>query len=139
MNIQKFLISGIVGGIVSFFMGWLVYGIVLMNYMNQHPGTAGNINRTEMVWWALILGNLFSGLTISYIWNKWANITTIAAGAMGGAVLGLLLALSIDLSMYGTSTILSLNGICADVIGSIVLNAVVGAAVGWANSWGNKS
>lgn len=139
MNIQKFLISGIVGGVVSFFMGWLVYGIVLMNYMNQHPGTAGNINRTEMVWWALVLGNLFSGLTISYIWNKWANITTITAGATGGAVLGLLFALSFDLSMYGTSTILSLNAIGADVIGSIVLNAFVGAAVGWANSWGNKS
>lgn len=139
MNIQKFVISGIAGGIASFFMGWLVYGFLLMSYMNQHPGIAGNINRPEMLWWALILGNLFSGLTISYIWNKWANTLTITAGAMGGAVLGLLFCLSVDLSMYGTSTILSLRAIGADVVASIVVTAVVGAAVAWANSWGNKA
>ena len=139
MNIQKFLISGIVGGVVSFFMGWLVYGIVLMSFMKDHPGIAGNLNRPEMLWWALILGNLCSGLTVSYIWNKWANISTMAAGAMGGAVLGLLFSLSGDFMMYGTSTILSLRGRGADVVGSMVVMGVIGAAVAWANSWGNKS
>jgi uncharacterized membrane protein len=139
MNIQKFIISGIVGGVASFFMGWLVYGFVLMSYMNQHAGIAGNINRPEMIWWALILGNLFSGLTLSYIFNKWANITSIAAGAFAGAVLGLLFVASYDFTAYGTTTIFSLRGIAADIVGGIVLTAVTGAAVAWANSWGNKA
>ena len=143
MNTQKFIISGIVGGIVSFVAGYVVYGLVLMNYMDTHHGLADPkiVNRQtgEFIWWALILGNIFSGLTLSYIYNKWANITTVAGGAMAGAVLGLLIVLSYDLSMYGTSMLFSKYSLAADVIGNVVVTAITGAAVGWANSWGNKS
>jgi len=141
MNIQKFLVSGIIGGVVSFIAGYFVYGMLLMNYMNAHPGLATNVNRPmgEFVWWALILGNIFSGLTLSYVYNKWANISTIGAGAMAGAILGLLIVLSYDLSMYGTSQLLSKYSFCADVLGSVIVSAITGAAVGWANSWGSKS
>ncbi len=143
MNTQKFIISGIVGGIASFVAGYVVYGLLLMNYMNSHPGLADpkmvNRQMADFVWWALVLGNVFSGLTLSYIFNKWANITTVVAGAMAGAVLGLLIALSYDFSMYGTSMLLSKYSFCADVLGNVVVSAVAGAAVAWANSWGKKS
>jgi hypothetical protein len=143
MNTQKFIVSGIVGGIVSFVAGYFIYGMLLMNYMNSHPGLADpkivNRSMSEMVWWALILGNIFSGLTLSYIYNKWANITTLAAGAKAGAALGLLMILSFDLSMYGTSNLLSKYSFGADVVGFTVLTAITGAAVGWANGWGKKA
>ena len=139
MNTQKWLISGIIGGIIAFLSGYLIWGLFLMNYMNNHPGYAGNIGRgANMVWWALILGNLFLGLTLSYIFNKWAGISTLAGGAIAGAVLGLLISLFVDLSYYGTSTIFSLHSMAADVIGNILQFALTGAAVGWANSWGKK-
>ena len=140
MNTQKFIISGIVGGIVSFIAGYLVYGMLLMNYMDAHPGLATNVNRPMggFIWWALVLGNIFSGLTLSYIYNKWANISTVVAGALAGAVLGLLMSLSYDLTSYGVTQLLSKYSFCADIVGSVVVTAIAGAAVGWANSWGNK-
>lgn len=143
MNTQKFIISGIVGGIVMFVAGYVVYGLVLMNYMSTHPGLADpklvDRQMSEFVWWALILGHIFYGLTLSYIYNKWANISTAGAGAMAGAVLGLLFVLSYDLPMYGTTMLLSKYSFAADVLGNVVVSTITGAAVGWANSWGNKS
>ncbi len=138
MNTQKFIVSGIVGGVVSFLVGWLIWGTLLMGYMKDHHGIDVTVNRTEMIWWALIAGNLFNGLTLSYIFNKWANITTISAGAMGGAVLGLLMGAAMDLSFYATTQIYSIHSMCADILGGIVASAIVGAAVGWANGWGKK-
>ncbi len=39
MNTQKFLVSGIVGGIVSFFAGYLIYGLLLMDFFAKNGGS----------------------------------------------------------------------------------------------------
>lgn len=141
MNTQKFLVSGIIGGVVAFFAGWLIYGMVMMDFFAKNAGTATGIMRgdTEMVWWSLVAGNLFMGLFISYIFNRWANITTLAAGASAGAVLGLLMSAGTDLIMYGTSHIMNLTATVVDILTGAIMSAIVGAAVGWANGMGKKA
>ncbi len=141
MNTQKFLVSGIIGGVVAFFAGWLIYGMVMMDFFAKNAGTATGIMRgdTEMVWWSLIAGNLFMGLFFSYIFNRWANITTLAAGATAGAVIGLLMSAGNDLIMYGTSHIMNLTATVVDILTGAIMGAIVGAAVGWANGMGKKA
>ena len=141
MNTTKMLISGIAGGIAAFFAGWLIYGILLMDFMTQNSGTATGVMRadTEMVWWALIAGNLLSGMLYSYIFNRWANISTLSAGLSAGAVIGLIMGAAVDLTMYGTSNIMALNGVLADIAASAVLGAITGAVVGWVNGMGKKA
>ncbi len=39
--------GGIVGGILFFLLGWLIYGMLLMDFMNNHTGAAGNVSRSE--------------------------------------------------------------------------------------------
>lgn len=141
MNTTKMLISGIAGGIAAFFAGWIIYGMLLMDFMAQNSGTATGVMRanTEMVWWALIAGNLFTGILYSYIFNRWANIGTLSAGLSAGAIIGLLMAAAFDLTMYGTSNILALNGVWVDIAASAVLGAITGAVVGWVNGMGKKA
>ena len=141
MNTQKFLVSGIVGGIVSFFAGYLIYGLLLMDFFAKNAGSATGVNKTmaDMVWWALILGNIFNGLLFSYIFNKWANINSMAAGATAGAVIGLLMTASFDLTMFGTTNIGTLTGTCVDIIAGMVMGTLIGAAVGMMNGMGKKA
>ena len=40
MNYKKIIIGGIAGGIAYFFLGWLVYGILLANFMELEPKLA---------------------------------------------------------------------------------------------------
>src|SRR5512143_586689 len=72
MNTNKFLIGGIIGGIAFFLLGWLVWGMLLMDFMTNNAGTATGVMKAQgdMVWWALIVGNIFSGLFVSYVLNK---------------------------------------------------------------------
>ena len=60
MKITKIVIGGIVGGISFFFLGWLIYGVLLMDFMSEFSNTTFNRPEEEMVWWAMILSNMAS-------------------------------------------------------------------------------
>ena len=136
---NKFLIGGIVGGIAYFLLGWLVYGILLMDFMTSNPGSATGVMKAQgdMIWWALILGNLLGGFALAYVLSK-AGVMNAAGGATVGAIFGLLIAASFDFTMYGTSNIMSMKGMLADICASTVMSAVVGAIVGWVLGMGRK-
>jgi len=140
MNTNKFLVGGIIGGIVFFLLGYLIYGMLLMDFMSSNAGTATGVMKTEseMVWWALIAGNLFSGLALSYVLNK-AGVNSASAGAITGAVFGLLICAAFDLTMFGTSNIYSMNGMLVDICASTVMSAIVGGVIGWYLGMGKKA
>lgn len=141
MSTKKLLISGVVGGIVAFFGGWLIYGILLMKFFSENIGSATGVMRadTAMIWWALILGNISAGLLMSYIFNKWANINTLKEGLLGGATIGLFMTASYDLINYATTNISNLNAAAVDIIAGVAMGAITGAVVGWANGWSKKT
>src|SRR5262245_43801593 len=83
MNTNKFLVGGIIGGIANFLLGWLVWGMLLRNFVNEHTTEAGKaIMRGDdnMIWWAMIAGSLCWGLMLSYVLNKSA-VNSASGGA----------------------------------------------------------
>ena len=132
MNTNKFLVGGIIGGVTNFFLGWLIYGMMLMNFMQSHSNSASGVFRTEetMIWWALILGNLAFGFLLSYILNK-SNVNSAMAGATVGAVVGFLMSLAIDFSIYAQINLWDTTAMAVDIIASTVMSAIAGAAIGW--------
>ena len=131
MNTKNFFLGGIVGGVVYFLLGWLFYGTLLTTFFHEHPGTATNVEKPmdQMVWWALILGNLLTGFLLAYIFSK-SGVSTLASGLVTGAVVGLLMCTSIDLIMYATTNISSKKAMAADVATFTVMSAIAGAVVG---------
>jgi Protein of unknown function (DUF1761) len=127
---KKILIGGIAGGILFFLLGWLVYGILLMDYMNQHAGLKGNVNRGDgdMKMIYIFAGSVMQGILLAYVLVK-ANVSSVVQGFVTGAILGFLISSSVDLSMYGTTYILSKHSILADVIAATAITAVTGAVV----------
>lgn len=141
MNTQKFLVSGIVGGIVSFLGGYLIYGLLMADFFTKNAGAVSvgvMRNMDDFVWLALCLGSLLQGLFISYIFNKWANISTLGAGAIAGLIIGFFMSSSFDSMMYATTNIMSKKGALADVICTSILAGLIGAAVGMMNGMGKK-
>src|SRR5260221_11755549 len=97
MNLQKTILGGIVGGIVYFLLGYVLYGLLLKKFFDEN-GMA--VNMDAMVWWAMIVSNLAAGFLLAYILGK-ANVSSAGGGAGTGFVVGLLMAVSFDLAMYG--------------------------------------
>jgi len=136
MNSQKFIVGGIVGGIVYLLLGWVIYGMLLKDFMASNGATMKS--NADMVWWALIVGNIALGFLLAYIIGR--GSVSVGSGLGTGFILGLLVALSMDLISYATSaTPVTLKLIAADVAASAVLSAITGAVVGGVMAMGKKT
>ena len=120
MNVKNFLVAGIVGGIVDFLLGWLFYGILF----SEAFASEGNEN---MVF--IFLGCMTAGFFVSYIFNKWASISTPITGLKGGAIMGLFLGLHNNFFANSTNATPDYGIMGLDIIIMIVMMALVGASV----------
>ncbi len=128
MDIKKLLIGGFAGGITFFLLGWLFYGILLMDFMTANSGASGNVSRPEPDFMYLLIGNLAIGFLIAYIFIK-AGVNSLTAGILTGAVIGLLMAVGYDCMIYATTTTMSKTGMAADVAASTVMMAITGGII----------
>ncbi|MEK7255565.1 MAG: hypothetical protein AAB316_12525, partial [Bacteroidota bacterium] len=135
MNTNKILLGAVAGGITYFLLGWLVYGTLLKDFTQSYPElkpeTVTDIMRNPMVMWAMALGCLVYGLFLAIVMGRWASISTFAAGAKAGAIIGLLWAFASDLMMYSMFKTMSLNAVFIDPLIAGVLSAITGGVVGW--------
>ena len=126
MNTKKFFIGGIVGGIVFFLLGYIIYGILLKDYMK--PAVDGVDRGDNLVFWSLILGNILLGFVISYVLNR-SGVSSVSDGLTTGGLIGLLFAGGFDLIMYGTTNLAGLSHVATDVAAFTVISAVTGAVI----------
>jgi len=133
MNTSKILVAALIGAVVAFFLGWIIWGNLLAGTMSDHAGSATGVMRgpEEMLWVPMIIGHLALGLLLALIFGRWASISTFATGLKAGAVLGLLIALSWDMIMLGTSHIMSPTGVAIDILATAVSMGITGGAGGW--------
>jgi type IV secretory pathway TrbD component len=138
MKSNKILLGGIAGGVTFFLLGWIIYGVLLMDYTTANYNQCAMRPMQDMIWWALILSNLAFGFLLSIVFS-WSNTTGIMAGAKVGAIIGLLLSLSIDLSYYSMSSMFSnFTAVIVDIIVYTIMSAIVGVVVAWVMGMGKK-
>lgn len=132
MTAKNQILATIVGFIVLFLLGWLLYGFLLMDFYTNNTGSASGVMRADddMIWWALILGNFFQAYLLVYIFGNWANITTFSDGLKAGAIIGLIMGLAFNLTMYGTSNIMNMTSTLVDPFVSTVMMAITGGVIG---------
>ena len=119
MNAKFFLVSGTVGGIINFLLGWVLYGIMFKDIYPE--GENMNLIFT-------FLGCLTYGLFIAYIFIKWAGITNPFTGIKAGGLIGFFTSLSMNLYMYSNKPV-NYQNMALDVIITILISAIMGAAI----------
>ena len=124
MNIKNFIIGGIVASIIHFILGGIFYQVI---FPNLYPAKEQQPNISFIV-----LGCLFFGFLISYIFVKWANITKISTGFIAGAIIGLLYGTSMNFFMYSNMPFNAQN-FFTDIFVNVIISASVGAAVAFVN------
>ena len=129
MKTNKILVGGVFGGVVLFLVSWVVWGILLKDYMIANYNQCFMIK--DMIWWALIVSNIAVGLLFSTALS-WANTSGIVEGVKGAAILGFLMTVFIDLQYYSMSSMFNGIGVVVlDIILSTVVFGIGGAAVAW--------
>ena len=123
MDAKKLIVGSIVGTIVYYFLGFLVYGILLTNLYPQ-TGTENML--------FIFLGCLFFGILIAYVVAGKLDLKTAISGAGVGAVIGGLYSASSNFFMY-SSMEADYVKIFTDIAISVVLGGIVGAFVAYIN------
>ena len=139
---SKVVIATLIGGVAAFLLGYLIWGVVLHNFMAQNAGSASGVMKTDMQPTNMVfifLGNLAFAYLLTYIFTEWASISTLAGGAKAGALIGFLMTANYDLIALGTSNILNTTGTIVDIVVGTVFSALVGAVIGAYLNMQNKA
>jgi hypothetical protein len=125
---MKILRGTVFGGITYFFLGWLVWGILLMDFMSANMNQCAA--RTDvMIWWAMIASALAAALLLTLILN-WAKAKGVINGLFYGALFGLLYGSVVDLSSWSMTTMFNNFGVLiVDILLSTVVFAIVGLVI----------
>lgn len=129
MNTKNVIVSGLVGAIVLFLLGWVFYGMLLAGFFEANQGTATGVAREPNLG-LIFLGNVAAGILLAFIFDKWAGIKTFGAGFKGGAIIGLLTGLYFDLIMLATTNMMNSTALIADVLVSTIMMAIAGGVIG---------
>ena len=116
---KKILLSGIVGTIVYYLLGWLVYGFILPEK---------STGEESMLF--IFLGCLFYAFLIAYVFCKLAQLTSFKTGLTAGLVMGILYAMVWYFFMNWEFKPMAL---IEEIIIGGLMTAVLGGAVAYVN------
>jgi len=128
MSTQRCLLGSLVGGIVLFFLGYALYGILFAGFFEANAGSATGVNRESFDFVSLLLGQFAWGGMLTLLMD-WKRVSTPVEGMKLGAIAGGLFFLGIDLTLYATTNISNLTAALADVVIAAALFGVTGAVV----------
>ena len=126
MNVKNFIIGGIVGGIVDFLLGWLLWGILFASVFPPKDESKMNMP-------FIFLGCMTFGFFISYIFSKWASISTALSGAKAGAVIALFLSLFNNFFHNSNTLTPDYQTMAIDIVLTVFCGAIVGTVIGIVN------
>jgi uncharacterized membrane protein len=135
----KFLLAGLAGGIFYFFLGWLVYGILLMDFYENNMIHYDGLNKEMPVMWMLALSNLLMGYFLAFVFDRWAAISTLKSGFTGGLIIGFFITIIYDLSFLSMMNLMNPTMVAADIVVSSLVIGLVGAVVGWVLGYTKKA
>jgi hypothetical protein len=127
MNVKNFVVGGIVGGIVDFLMGWLIYGILLKDTFPKPEGAGAE----NMIF--IFLGCMGFGFLISYVFSQGEGISTCMSGIKMALGIAFFMALCNNFFMGMYQETIDFKLMAIDVVASMALATVVGATVATVN------
>ena len=138
MDIKRFIIGTVVGGIALYILGYVMFDLAFADFFAANAGSATGVWKDPQVIWAIALGTLSYAALITLAIGTRAGSTTIVEGLKVGAIVGFLMWFGADLIIYGIWNVGNLTAAIVDSllelvrggIGGVVIAAVLGKIAG---------
>lgn len=126
----KTIVAVIVGAIASFLLGWVIWGILLMDYFQANTIQYEGLMYPEPKLWAIFIGNLAASAMLGWILEK-TNTRGFAGGMITGLIIFTLNSISIDFMFYSMMNwFSSATVMVVDIVVSSLFGGVIGGIMG---------
>src|SRR5262245_51591942 len=115
-------------------LGGILYGVIFAKLFASNQGSATGVMKVppDLLW--VGLAHVPFGILLALV-VRWRGEPTARGGATAGAILGLLMAASYNLSQYGTTNLWTLKLTLIEPFITMVMIAGAGAVVGTVLGW----
>ena len=129
MDIKRFIIGTIVGGIALYILGYVMFNLAFADFFAANAGSATGAWKDPQVIWAIALGTLSYAALITLALGTRAGSTTIVEGLKVGAIVGFLMWFSADMIFYGIWNVENLTAAIVDSLLELVRGGIGGAVI----------
>lgn len=130
--ITRVLVSALIGSVTMFALGFLIYGLLLAEYMKTAMGQNASLMKDPPNFVLLFVSNLAFAWLLAFVFERWAGIKTFASGLLGGALIVLPMMIGYDLNFYATTNLLqSFTPMIVDILATTVLASIAGGVIGF--------
>ena len=129
MDAKRFVTGSVVGGIVLYAVGYLIWDVAFADFFRANAGPATGVPRDTQVIWAVAVGNLAYGTLVTWVMLSRGGTTAIGAGLRIGATVGFLMWVGVDFIFYGVMNLSNLTATMTDPLLELVHGGLAGAAI----------
>jgi hypothetical protein len=104
---KKAWLAGLAGGVAAYLVGWLLYGILLMDFLQSHTTVYPGLFKEKMNMITIALGCFVWSFTIAWVYSNFSGKKSVPGGVITGVILGLLIETGMCLSYLGIRYYLS--------------------------------
>jgi hypothetical protein len=130
MNTKQWVVGTVVGGIVLYAVGYVLFDLLLGDYYAANGGSATGVSRDPYIVWAVAVGALAYAALILYALRAQPAPLSVASGAKVGAIVGFLLWATVDFTLYGITNMNNLTITIVDPFVELVHAGIAGAVLG---------
>jgi uncharacterized membrane protein len=129
MDMKRLAIGTIVGGVVVYVVGYLMFEVMLAQFYAANVGSATGVVREPTLEWPIALGAASLALFITLCIANRAEAQTIGGGLTAGASIGFLVWFTTDFTLYGFTNMNNLTLTILDPLFSAIPAGIAGAVI----------
>ncbi len=126
MDAKWFVAGTLVGGVVLYVVGYLIFTVAFARFYAANAGSATGVDRSAELTWAVALGSFAYAALVIYAMGNRVGSWSIGGGVKVGAIVGFLLWLTADFTLYGLTNIANLTRTIVDPLLEIVHGGIGG-------------
>lgn len=137
MNLRTF-IATLAGMVTLFLLGWLVFGILLMDFYQANTTHYEGLMNEMPNLFLIIVSQLLFSFMLAYIFQVWAGFNSFAKGFTGGLFIGFFVTFAFDLYFLSGMNLFTVKSIIVDIIANTILYGIAGGVIGLVLGFGGK-
>ena len=129
MDAKKLVIGMLVGTVVLWLVGRLIWMVAFANFFSANLGGATGFVREDPMMWPVILGHIAIATLVTFA-VVWSGSYSMGEGFKIGAIVGFLLWFGVDFILYGNFDTRTLWATIVDPFLELIRTGIGGAVIG---------